>query len=215
MMLFGLAEPSSPSVSHFTLLYLTHYCLIWNQHLRQLKFQISAKLHWTAPRKWISGSGIFLSNVSSCLSSYCLFLPQKYAQLPLKAHFRLIFSHRISNGLNGPPYADFSSTLFCLFSNPLVCTQEPDSSKYSKPLHTAAIFSAVHAVFLQIALSCPLLFFKHAEFLVRPIDLIPGNSCFSRRKFRASRLRCGPGYRHNDITILIIVWKSPIMSDFC
>ena len=51
---------------------------------------------------------------------------------------------------------------------------------------------------------CSLLVFKHAEFLLRPIGLYPGNSCFSQEIFRAFPLRCARVYRHNDIIVLII-----------
>ena len=50
---------------------------------------------------------------------------------------------------------------------------------------------------------CPYLVLKHAEFLLRFISLYKGNSRLSRRKFRASNLRPAPGYRRNDITVLI------------
>ena len=52
--------------------------------------------------------------------------------------------------------------------------------------------------------SCSLLILQHAEFLLRPIGLSPGNSDLSREIFRASLLRCALVYRHNDIIVLII-----------
>ena len=51
---------------------------------------------------------------------------------------------------------------------------------------------------------CTLLAFKHAEFLLRPSGLYPGNICWSLQIFRASHLRSGSGYYHNEIIVLII-----------
>ena len=105
-----------------------------------------------------------------------------------------------------------SSTLLALifpqlslsFFNPLLHSHETDSSKCSKRLHTVIIGSAAMLYSDSLLYFCSLLIFKHGEFLVRSIDLYPGDSCPSREMFRDSPLRCTPGYRHNDITALII-----------
>lgn len=71
-------------------------------------------------------------------------------------------------------------------------------------LHNASIRIAAHAKFLQVVL-----FFvydlssKYAGLLLRPIGLYPENSCFLSKRFRASHLRSAPGYRCNELTILI------------
>lgn len=115
-------------------------------------FQISAQLHWAVPIKRNSGSVMFFHYASSSLSSYCLFLSQKYVQLHPKAQFLLKYSHRVSNDVIGSPRSDFSflSWLFsflCLFSNPSVRSHETGWSKYLNPPHTAAICLASHAIF--------------------------------------------------------------------
>ena len=56
----------------------------------------------------------------------------------------------------------------------------------------------------RLLCSCPLLIFTHAEFLFKTIASYPRDSWLSPTYFWASRLRCAHGYRHNDITILII-----------
>ena len=57
----------------------------------------------------------------------------------------------------------------------------------------------------RLRCSCPLLICKHAEFLLRSIDLYPGDGCLLLEKSRASHFTCAPGCRYNDtITVLII-----------
>ena len=73
------------------------------------------------------------------------------------------------------------------------------------PLYSAAICPAAPLLFSDSLICfCPLRIFEHAEYLLRPIGLYPGNSCLLLRNSEPSQLRCTPGYRHNDITVLII-----------
>ena len=127
----------------------------------------------------------------------------QYTHLAFKARFLFTFAYRICNGFISPACTDFSSISFVSF----------ELHWFTHMRQTAAnIGSFFISSFAQLpmlysdSLLCffLLLILKHAEFLLRHIDLYRGNSCLPRKVYRASHLKCAPGYQYYDILVLII-----------
>ena len=156
------------------------------------------------PENEIHAFSHFGCYVSSSLSSYWLFLPQKYGHCPFQRSFYSIFSHRIFSGFIGPAYAGFSSAFSVSFRTHFLAqrrqTRVKKRSLFIMP--SFALVLMLHSDSLRCF--CSLLVVKHAEFLLRPIGLYTGNSRLPRQRIRSSRFICAPSYRYNDITILII-----------
>ena len=113
--------------------------------------------------------------------------------LAFKAPFLFAFAYRIFNGFISPAYTDFSS-VFSVSSGTHWLTHMRQTSTNTRSFFIPS-FSQLPMLYSKSLLYFfSLLILKHAEFLLRPIDLYPRYNCLPRKVFRASHLRCAPGH---------------------